>query len=328
MIITRTPFRISFFGGGTDYPAYYKEHGGAVLSTTINKYCYIVCRKLPPFFEFRYRLRYSKMELTQTVDEIGHPSIRECIKFMRVKEGMEISHTGDIPAMSGIGSSSAFTVGLLHALYALRGEMVTKRKLAYDAIHVEQDLIGEHVGSQDQTAAAFGGLNKIEFGGNDGIFLQPVTISQAKLQYLQDCMLLYFTGFSRSASEIAQEQIKQTPNRLKELHTMHQMVDAAVDILNGRPELLDDFGRLLHDAWVLKRSLTVKVTNSEIDQIYETGRRAGAIGGKLCGAGGGGFMLFFVPPDRQEKVREALKKLLLVPFRFDTLGSHLIFYSE
>jgi D-glycero-alpha-D-manno-heptose-7-phosphate kinase len=328
MIITRTPFRISFFGGGTDYPAYYKEHSGAVLSATINKYCYIVCRELPPFFEFRYRLRYSKMELTQTIEEIDHPSIRECIKFMGVQEGLEISHTGDIPAMSGIGSSSAFTVGLLHALYALRGEMVTKRRLAYDAMHVEQELIGENVGSQDQTAAAFGGLNRIEFGGNEGIFVRPITIAQGKLQYLQDCMLLFFTGFARSASEIAEMQIRETPNKLKELHIMQQMVDAAVDILNGRMESIDDFGRLLHESWMLKRSLTTRVTTVEIDQIYEAGRRAGAIGGKLCGAGGGGFILFFVAPGMKESVKAALNKLLHVPFRFDALGSHLIFYSE
>lgn len=328
MIITRTPFRISFFGGGTDYPAYYRENGGAVLSTSINKYCYIVCRKLPPFFEFRYRLRYSKMELAQSVDQIQHLSIRECIKFMGIADGLEISHTGDIPAMSGIGSSSAFTVGLLHALYALKGEMVTKRRLAFDAVNVEQNLIGEHVGSQDQTTAAFGGLNKIEFGGNDGIFVQPVTISQEKLQYLQDCMLLYFTGFSRCASDIAADQIKEMPKRLKELGAMQEMVDEALNILNGRAESISDFGRLLHESWMLKRTLSGKITNSEIDELYSLARGAGAIGGKLCGAGGGGFILFFVEPGKKESVQTALKKVLRVPFRFEALGSHVIFYSE
>jgi D-glycero-alpha-D-manno-heptose-7-phosphate kinase len=203
MIITRTPFRISFFGGGTDYPVYYNEHGGSVLSTTINKYCYITCRYLPPFFEHNYRIRYSKKEEIQTVDEIQHPSVRECLKFVGIEKGIEMVHTGDIPAMSGIGSSSSFTVGFLNALYALQGKMVTKRKLAFDAIHVEQKIIKENVGSQDQVAAAFGGFNRIDFGGTEGIFVQPITTTPEKLQYLQDCLLFYFTGFSRLASDIA-----------------------------------------------------------------------------------------------------------------------------
>lgn len=328
MIITRTPFRISFFGGGTDYPAYYDENGGSVLSTTINRYCYITCRYLPPFFDHKYLIRYSKKEIPQTVDEIQHPSVRECLKFLGVEKGIEMVHTGDIPAMSGIGSSSAFTVGFLNALYALQGKMVTKRKLAFDAIHVEQNLIGECVGSQDQTAAAFGGFNRIDFGGKEGIFVRPITIQQEKLQYLQDHMLFYFTGFARFAADIAREQIKQTPKKLKELATMHQMVDEAVNILNGNSESLINFGKLLHESWLLKRSLASKITNHEIDQIYKTAINAGALGGKVCGAGGGGFILFFVTPENQPKVKAALKKLLLVPFRFERLGSHVVFYSN
>lgn len=327
MIITRTPFRISFFGGGTDYPVFYREHGGAVLSTTINKYCYITCRYLPPFFDHKFRVRYTKREETQTIDEIVHPSARECLRYVKIDKGVEIIHTGDIPAMSGIGSSSSFTVGFLNALFSLKGIMATKRKLAYDAIHVEQDLIGENVGSQDQVAAAFGGFNRIEFGGSEGIFVQPMTIGQEKFQELQQSLLFYFTRFSRFASDIAADQIKQTPDRHKELGIMREMVDEAVDILNGDHGSIHDFGKLLHESWMLKKSLTNKISNRDIDGIYESARQAGALGGKLCGAGGGGFMLFLVPPEFQPKVKEALKKLLLVPFRFETLGSHVIFYS-
>jgi len=327
MIITRTPFRISFFGGGTDYPVYYEEHGGAVLNTTINKYCYITCRYLPPFFEHKYLIRYSKKEVPQTIDEIQHPSVRECLRFMGIDRGIELVHTGDVPAMSGIGSSSSFTVGLLNALYALQGKIVTKRKLAFDAIHVEQNLIGEHVGSQDQVAAAFGGFNKIEFGGSEGIFVRPVTVEEQKLQYLQDRMLFYFTGFPRFASDIAREQIEKISQKLKELHAMKAMVDEAIKIINGRVERLDDFGRLLHEAWHIKKGLSCKISNGQIDQIYDAAIAAGALGGKVCGAGGGGFMLFFVPPENIKKVKEALKAFLLVPIRFENLGSHVIFYS-
>ena len=327
MIITRTPFRISFFGGGTDYPVYYNEHGGSVLSTTINKYCYITCRYLPPFFEHKYSIRYSKKELPNDVAEIQHPSVRECLKFMGIEEGIEMVHTGDIPAMSGVGSSSSFTVGLLNALYALQGKMVTKRKLAIDAIHVEQELIGEYVGSQDQVAAAFGGFNRVNFGGTEGIFAQPITITQEKLKYLQDCLLFYFTGFSRFASDIAEEQIKQTPKKLKELSIMKEMVDEAANVLNGRPDDINDFGKLLHESWKLKRSLTSKISNDRIDEIYETGTRAGASGGKICGAGAGGFIVFFVPPENREKVKESLRDFLYVPFRFETIGTHVVHYS-
>jgi D-glycero-alpha-D-manno-heptose-7-phosphate kinase len=237
-------------------------------------------------------------------------------------------HTGDVPAMSGIGSSSAFTVGFLNALYALQGKMVTKRKLAFDAIHVEQDMIGEHVGSQDQTAVAFGGFNKITFGGNEHIFVQPITLERAKLEYLESSMLFYFTGLSRIASEIAKEQIAATPKKLNELAAMKAMVNEAANILNGPTESLSEFGVLLNESWMLKRSLADKISNNHIDEIYKTATAAGALGGKICGAGGGGFLLLFVPPARQSSVKEALRKLLLVPFRFENLGSHVIHYSE
>lgn len=327
MIITRTPFRISFFGGGTDYPVYYGDHGGAVLSCTINKYCYVTCRWLPPFFDHRFRLRYRLREEVQEVGEIQHPSVRESLRHLGIDSGIEMVHTSDIPAMSGIGSSSAFTVGFLHALYALQGRMVTKRQLAFDAIHVEQELIGEHVGSQDQVAAAFGGLNRITFGGVNHIMVEPVCVTAEKLQTLQDSLMFFFTGFSRIAETIAKTQIEETPRRIGELDTMKGMVEDAISILNGPCDQLDDFGKLLHESWTLKRSLTTKISSPEIDDIYLAARRAGAVGGKICGAGGGGFMLLYVPKERQAAVKEALRGLLHVPFRLENLGSHVAFYS-
>lgn len=327
MIISKTPFRISFFGGGTDYPVWYEKNGGSVLSTTINKYCYISSRYLPPFFDHKYRIRYAVREEVQSISEIEHPSVRECLKFLNINKGIEMVHTSDLPAMSGIGSSSAFTVGFLHSLYALTGKMVTKRQLALDAIHVEQDLIRENVGSQDQTSAAFGGFNKIEFGGSEKVRVQPVTISEEKITLLQNHLMLFFTGFSRNASDIAKEQIKQTPSKDKELRIMREMVDESVNILNGRPDRIGDFGRLLNESWKIKRSLTDKISNSQINSIYEVGLRAGALGGKLCGAGGGGFILFFASPEVQAEIKERLKDFLYVPFQFERLGSQIIFYS-
>jgi len=327
MIITRTPFRISFFGGGTDYPVWYREHGGAVLSTTINKYCYINCRYLPPFFDTKYLIRYSVREETKNIDEIRHPSVRTCLDYLNIEKGVEIVHMSDIPARSGIGSSSSFTVGLLGALYALKGHMISKRQLARDAIHVEQVLIKENVGSQDQVAVAFGGLNKIEFGSERDFYVYPITIENGKLKAIQDLLMLFFTGFSRNASDIAEEQIKNTVNKKTELRTMYEMVDHAIEILNGNTDDINDFGGLLHESWLLKRSLTSSITTSRIDQIYDAARRAGAIGGKILGAGGGGFMLFFVPPEQQQRVRDALKDIMYVPFQFENLGSQVVLYS-
>lgn len=327
MIISRTPFRISFFGGGTDYPVWYKEHGGAVLATSINKYCYITCRYLPPFFEHRNRIAYSKTEYTQTISEIQHPSVRETLNFMNIERGIEIHHDGDLPARTGMGSSSAFTVGLLNALYALKGKMVTKRQLALDAIHIEQDRIKENVGSQDQTIAAFGGFNKIEFSSEQEIQVQPITLKSEKMQRLQEHLMLFFTGFSRTASEIAGEQIKRTHDKKSELNKMMGMVEEAISILNGGDSNITDFGRLLHESWMLKRSLTDKISTQQIDKIYEVALDAGALGGKLLGAGGGGFILFFADPELQPKVKEKLKNLLYVPFKFENLGSQIIYYA-
>jgi D-glycero-alpha-D-manno-heptose-7-phosphate kinase len=327
MIITRTPFRISFFGGGTDYPVWYKENGGTVISTTINKYCYISCRYLPPFFDHKYRIRYTSREETQNVSEIKHPSVRECIKFLNLEKGIEMVHTSDIPAQSGVGSSSAFTVGFINALYALKGKMVTKRQLASDAILIEQDILKENVGSQDQVAAAFGGLNKIEFGGERDFYVQPITISKEKMDCLQDHLMLFFTGLSRNASDVAGEQIKKTPEKRNELKKMSEMVDEAVSILNKNSLDLTEFGRLIHETWMIKRSLTSKITIPQIDKIYETAIEAGALGGKLLGAGGGGCILFFVEPELQPKVRDKLKNLVHIPLKFENLGSQIVYYA-
>ena len=325
MIITRTPFRVSFFGGGTDYAAWYAENSGSVLATTINKYCYITCRYLPPFFGYKHRIVYSKREEVKTIDEIDHPSVRECMRFMKIDRGLEIHHDGDLPARSGLGSSSSFTVGFLHALYALKGQMVTKRQLALDAIHVEQERIKENVGSQDQTLAAFGGFNRIDFGGDHHIQVQPITLEAERLDQLQDHLMLCFTGFSRIASEVTGEHIKKVSRNKKALRTMHQMVEEAINILNSNRDIAD-FGKLLHESWLLKRGLTDKISTPQIDDIYSAALGAGAIGGKLLGAGSGGFVLFFARPEQQAKIKESLN-LLQAPFRFEDLGSQVIFYQ-
>lgn len=327
MIISRTPFRISFFGGGTDYPDWYRKNGGAVLSSTINKYCYITCRYLPPFFDYKYRVRYTRREETQTIQEIKHPSVRECLKFVNLSKGIEVQHNGDLPAMSGLGSSSAFTVGLLNALYALKGKITTKRSLALDAIHVEQDKIKENVGSQDQTTTAFGGLNMIEFGGPQEVLVTPITINADKLNYLKNHLMLFFIGFPRMASKIAREQIKNIPGKKNELMEMMMMVKEAVNILNNGKKTIEDFGKLLNESWKLKRGLASSITNSHIDSIYDAAMKSGALGGKILGAGGGGFMMFFAKPGSQRKVKEKLKKLLYVPFNFENLGSQIIYYA-
>lgn len=326
MIITRTPFRISFFGGGTDYPTWYKENGGAVLSASIDKYCYISCRFLPPFFKYKHRIVYSQQENVNDINKIDHPSVRECLRHVGIAQGLEIHHDGDLPARSGLGSSSAFTVGLLHGLYGLKGEIKNKQQLAMDAIHVEQNLIKENVGSQDQTIAAFGGFNKIEFNGEHKINVHPLTIRADVMKNFQEHLMLFFTDFSRNASDIAAKQIKTMKQKENELRIMHSMVDEGINILK-RGKNLNDFGKLLNEAWSIKRSLTDKISNSAIDDIYSTGIKAGALGGKLLGAGGGGFMLFFAPPEKQKTIRRKLNKFLHVPFKIEHSGSQIIYYS-
>lgn len=325
MVITRTPFRISFLGGGTDYPVWYEKNGGAVLSVSIDKYCYITCRFLPPFFNYNYRIRYREQEETLTIEDIKHPSARECLAFLNFNKGIEMQHNADVPGMSGLGSSGAFTVGFLHALYALREHEVSKRQLALDAIHIEQERIGENVGSQDQTAVAFGGFNKIEFGGSEKINVVPMAIDDATLKILERSLMLFFTGFSRNASDIAAEQIKKTAEKEVELRTMRAMVDEGEKILKNGVRCIKDFGALLHEHWLLKRGLTSKITNPFIDEAYDAARHAGALGGKILGAGGGGFMLLFVEPEHQKSVHRALAKLLRVPFKFEYAGSQVIY---
>lgn len=328
MIITRTPYRISFFGGGSDFPAHYEEHGGTVLSTTINRYSYLQCRILPPFFDHNYRIRYFQTERVNRIEEIQHPSVRECLRYLKYEHPLEILHSGDIPAMSGIGSSSSFTVGLLLALHGLMGRMVTKRELAEQAITVEQEWIGETVGSQDQYAAAFGGLNRIQFGPGKLIRISPITIPAARIRQLQKNLLFCFSGVSRVSSEIQEEQSKRIGDITGQLREMTALVDEAQGILGDENAELDDFGRLLDKAWKLKRGFSSKVSNSVIESIYSTAMRAGALGGKVCGAGGGGFLVFYVPPEKRSAVEKALAESLIVPIRFEYLGAHVIFFSH
>jgi len=327
MVITRTPLRISFFGGGTDYPVWYREHGGAVLATTINKCCYITCRRLPPFFEYHSRISYSKVENVSTNRVIEHPSVRACLQFLGIDDGVEIHHVADLPARTGLGTSSAFTVGLLLGLYALKEQMRDKHALANDAIFVEQKLLQEAVGAQDQVSAAHGGFNRVNFSPDGAIEVKRILVGQGRLAELEQHLALYFTGFARTASEIAAEQVKVTPQRRTELEMMQEMVAEAEQIITSPSRSLEEFGRLLHQNWQIKRTLTQRITNSTIDDIYEAGISAGALGGKLLGAGGGGFMLFFVPPERRQALRTRLKNLLCIPFSFSTRGSHVVVYE-
>lgn len=327
MIISRTPFRISFFGGGTDYPTWFQEHGGVVLATTIDKYCYISCRYLPPFFEHKYRVVYSKIENVKTISEIDHPAVRAVLGYMECNEGLEIHHDGDLPARSGLGSSSSFTVGLLNTLMALKGRYISKEDLASSAIHIEQNIIQESVGSQDQISAAFGGFNRIEFRRDGSFQVVPVILTKERLSELQGNLMLFFTGLSRMASEIAKSKIDNFKNKEAELKLMQSMVDEAIAVVQGENGSLKDFGKILDESWRYKRSLSNRVSTPEIDEIYDTAIKMGATGGKILGAGGGGFLLLFVRPELQEKIREKLKHLVYVPFRFENTGSRVVLYQ-
>jgi D-glycero-alpha-D-manno-heptose-7-phosphate kinase len=328
MIITRTPLRISFFGGGTDLPDWFRSYGGAVLSTTIDKYLFISCRNMPPYWEFKNRFVYnSKTEMVNTLDEIDHPAIRETLRFLRISQGIDMHYNTDIPARSGMGSSSAFTVGLLRALYALDGKMVSNRWLAQEAIHVEQDLIREAVGCQDQIAAAFGGLNHIEFH-KDGYFqVNPIVLPRSRMQELNNHMVLVFTGIQRIASKIEAGKIKQLEQHKKELVEIQKYVDDAITILSSDTPI-EEFGLLLHETWRRKRDLSVEVSNSDIDTLYETCRKNGAIGGKILGTGGGGFMLLFVRPQDRERMIKNIPDFVHVPFHFENTGSQIVYYQE
>ena len=327
MIITRTPFRISFFGGGTDYPIWYHDHGGSVLATTINKYCYITCRKLPPFFEHKHRIVYSNIENVHSNDEIVHPSVRSTFNWAKVTEGIEMHHDGDLPARSGLGSSSAFTVGLVNALYAMKGMMITPETLAENAIHIEQNLIGENVGSQDQISAAYGGFNRIDFHRDGGFNVVPLIAPTQRITELKSHLMLCFTGFSRIADVIAKSKIDNFKNRESELNFMHQMVRQAIDILTNSSIPIQEFGKLLDQSWQYKRSLSSMVSTPDIDQIYSSAMTAGAVGGKILGAGGGGFMLLFAKPENHAAIRKRLENLVHVDFDFDNTGSKVVLYQ-
>ena len=327
MIISRTPYRISFFGGGTDYPEWYRKHGGEVLATTIDKYCYITCRYLPPFFEHKHRIVYSQIESCQDYSEIRHPAVREVFRFLDVQRGLEIHHDGDLPARSGMGSSSAFTVGLLNALYAIRGYMPTKQQLMTESIHIEQEMIKETVGSQDQALASFGGFNHVQFMQNGEISVRPVIMTAERLAEFNSNLMLFYTGIKRTASDVAQSYVPDIESRKRQLRIMKDLVSEGLSVLSGTASL-NGFGELLHEAWQAKRSLSETVSNADVDSIYESARQAGAIGGKLTGAGGGGFMLLYVPPEKQESVRGSLKELIHVPFRFEYGGSQIIYFQH
>jgi D-glycero-alpha-D-manno-heptose-7-phosphate kinase len=326
MIISRTPFRISFFGGGTDFPSWVSQHGGAVLSTSFDKYSYITCRELPPFFDHNYRITYSKVENKKSIDDIDHPAIRAVLNESKIKNGLEIHCDADLPARSGLGSSSSFVVGLLHSLTALKGKRVTKEWLAKEAIRIEQEVLLESVGSQDQVAAAHGGFNVIHFKRDGGIEVEPLVVPSARKKELNNNLMLFFTGFSRISSDIAKSQVENIEKKQIELHRMRTMVDEAVGLLTSNQDIRG-FGELLHLGWLSKRSLSDKVSNHAIDQLYSTALEAGAIGGKILGAGGGGFMLLFVEPAKQLSVKNALSNLIHVPFEFESAGSQLVYYQ-
>ena len=327
MIISRTPFRVSFFGGGTDYPDWFHEHGGAVLATTIDKYCYISVRELPPFFDHRFRVVYSIVENVKEVAEITHPAVRAVLQRLEVSQGLEIHHDGDLPARAGLGSSSAFTVGLLHAVHALRGRHTSKEALASEAIHVEHCMLREPVGLQDQISAAFGGFNHILFRPDGTYEVEPMILPRERLAALQDHLLLVFTGISRLAPVVAQTVIDNLKHRTAEMKAMQEMVDRAMELLASPTADIVEFGRLLNESWMLKRRLSDRVSNSDVDALYETATRAGAIGGKLLGAGGGGFVLLFVRPEDRARVADAVRNLITVPFKFDMSGCRIALYQ-
>ena len=326
MIICRTPFRISFFGGGTDYPSWYLRNGGDVLSTTIDKYCYITLRYLPPFFEHRIRLSYSKIELCQSYETIKHPSAREILRYLNLNRGLEIHYDGDLPARSGMGSSSSFTVCLLHALYALKGIMVSKERLAMESIYIEQNMVKETIGSQDQVAAAHGGFNRITFTESGKIKTHPVTITSARKKELNSHLMLFYTGIARTASDVAKSYVNDLVKKDNVLKKMQAMVKEGIEILQYSGNI-HEFGELLHESWMLKRQLSPEITNGILDNYYKMARASGAIGGKILGAGGGGFLLLFVPISKQQRVRKALNDLIRVPFRFESQGSQIILYD-
>ena len=325
MIITQTPFRMSFFGGGTDFKGFFNEHGGAVLSTTFDKYCYVTVRHLPKFFEYKTHLTYSKEEKVNSNEEIQHPAIRNAMEWMDMHD-IRMTCESDLPARSGLGTSSSFAVGMIEAFYALKGKYADKRKLADDAIYLERELCKEAGGIQDQIAASFGGFNRINFS-KDGYSVNPVIISPERKRQLNDHLMLFFTGFSRFSSDIQKGTEKSMKDKTAELLKMYALVDDAEKILTDESVSLDEFGKLLDYTWKLKRGISSGISTGSIDEQYERAMKAGALGGKLLGAGGGGFLLFYVPIEKQAAVKESLAGQLYVPFKFENEGTKVIYYG-
>ena len=325
MIITKTPFRMSFFGGGTDMESFFKENGGSVLSTTFDKYCYVNVRHLPRFFDYSTELSYSKTERVTNIDDIEHPAIRNAMKMLDMHE-IRLTYEADLPARSGLGTSSSFAVGMLNAFYALKGKYASKKQLADEAIYLERVLCDEAGGWQDQIAASFGGFNRIDFNA-DGYTVHPVIVSPQRKQQLNNNLMMFFTGFTRFSSEIQKANKLDDESKTKQLKQMLTLVDEAESILTDQSKDLDDFGRLLDVTWKLKRQTGKSVSTSNIDNLYDKGISAGALGGKLLGAGGGGFLVFYVTPDKQAAVKEAMKDLLYIPFKFEDSGTQVIYYG-
>ncbi len=325
MIITKTPFRMSFFGGGTDMESYFRENGGAVISTTFDKYCYITVRHLPRFFDYKTELSYAKIERVVETDEIEHPLIRNAIKLLDMHE-IRLTYEADLPARSGLGTSSSFAVGMLNAFYALKGKYADKKKLADEAIYLERVLCGEAGGWQDQIAASFGGLNRIDFNAN-GYNVNPIVISPERKQRLNENLIMFFTGFTRFSSDIQKANGQTTKDKIAQLKEMYALVDQAEHVLVDKGADLDDFGRMLDVTWRLKKGTGSKVSTSSIDEYYERGIKAGALGGKLLGAGGGGFLLFYVQPEYRESVMRAMSDLLFIPFHLEDGGTRIIHYT-
>lgn len=324
MVITRTPYRLSFFGGGTDYPGWFSQHGGGVLTTTIDKYCYIAARRLPPFFDYNYRVSWSKIETVKERSDLEHRGVMGSLAYLDDHEPLDVTHMGDLPARSGLGSSSAFTVGMLHALHALRREYATKDELAREAILVEQSVLRETVGIQDQIQCAHGGLNYIEIRRDGEFTVRPLIGSDTRLEEFEAHLMMFYTGTQRFASDIAAEQVSNIDRKTDELREIMNLTHRAIAALAHGP--LSTFGRLLHETWLLKRSLSKKVSTPEIDEIYQRAIETGAMGGKLLGAGSGGFMIFFVRPAMHGAMRKALG-LLEVPVRFESAGTSLVVSS-
>ena len=325
MIITKTPFRMSFFGGGTDMPEFFNEHGGAVISTTFDKYCYVNVRHLPPFMPYYSELVHSRFERVNDIEDVEHPLIRECMRLHDIHE-IRLTYEGDLPARTGLGTSSTFAVGMLNAFCALKGKMMSKRQLAEEAIHVEREILKEHGGWQDQIAAAYGGLNRIDFAENQ-FKVTPMIIHPDRKKLLNDSLMLFYTGVSRFSSEVQKDTMSNQQDKLTQLKEMLSLVDDAQKILVDKQSDMRDLGRLLDHTWKLKRGTGNKVSNNSIDELYVRGIKAGALGGKLLGAGGGGFLLFYVESDKQISVMKELDELMHVPFKFENEGTSVVHYN-